>query len=213
MIGYEGFIGDYKEEGEFLEDGNLGNAVDGYSLEISGQILECDGDGRGVGWTHSSPPSRVAMFRDEYAVVCAHGEHGVTIRLIEGNSAIDRSPADWLRPRPDVVETILDLADSSVKWSPSDDYAFAAAGHGIITKRGVCDDSQSEWLRVLFEQRSRMSGFRLDNFVTPVLPVLRRRCVQRIKVSLTEVSDPEREHKSLILRAVQHGACHQCFPR
>lgn len=38
MVGYKGFVGDEEEQGELLEDGNLGNAIGGNGLE-GGQML------------------------------------------------------------------------------------------------------------------------------------------------------------------------------
>lgn len=41
MIGYERFVGDEEEQGEVLEDGDLGDTVGGNGLERGGQMLTC----------------------------------------------------------------------------------------------------------------------------------------------------------------------------
>lgn len=41
MICYERFVGDEEEQGEVLEDGDLGDTVGGNGLERGGQMLTC----------------------------------------------------------------------------------------------------------------------------------------------------------------------------
>lgn len=145
VVSDKAFFGDENEEGEFFEDGDLGDFVD------------VDG---------SEPTARVFAVGHVNANIGADGDHGIPVRLMEVGGAVDAGSADgsWSRL---ACKAGLDFIDGAVEWCTGNIDAFRDARHGIVGKCRIRHYSQSKRLCVLPEEGGSVAGFGLDYFVTP----------------------------------------------
>lgn len=169
VVGYEALFGNEDEEGEFLEDGDLGDFVD------------VDG---------AEPAAGIVAVGDEDADVGADGDHWVAVRLMESGGAVDAGAADGVWARL-AGEASFDFFDGAVEGRAGDVDAFGDAGHDVVGECCVCYYSKAEGLCVLSEERSGMAGFGFDDFITPFLSALGGEGVKDVAFSLSEVLDAE----------------------
>ena len=190
-MGHESFIGEDEEEGEFFEDGDLGDA---------GAVED------------PVPTAGVVGRGDVDAVVGADGKHRVVVWLVEGGGAVDVCSAD--RGGFCIVDELgFDFSDGAIEGRALDGDGSGGRGQCLVGESGICNDSQFEWFGVLREEGGSMSGLGFDDLVAPFLSALRAWGVEGVCFRSSEMLDPEGIHCLFVLGTVKDSCADECLSR
>lgn len=156
---------------------------------VSMQKKEALRTGIHVGTTHLGPAPRIIKLGDVDANVRSNSNHVLAIGLGKGSRAVNASSTDWDWTAK-IDKELLHFLDRSVQRGALDRDGFLRRHGAIVCESCVGHDAQTKRFGVLRKKGSCMARFGNDELVTPFGAVLRRRCIQRVRL-FSEMLYPE----------------------